>query len=287
MEFIEKLKRIYDKDPHLIHASNLCSRYRKGEHLDELAEIMEAYSKYIKEMRRIKTTSNAAVRKRVRCLNEYYNFIHEKGWDTLYIQQTKFRSTIMEEFLYLLFKNDVERFKDKYGSQNLLSGSAKAYTNLFFTPKNFENFITRSDEIGINEKDQDYAIYRMFSLTVDGSHSENIQVPAVAIETKRYIDKTMLDSIIATAEKLKSGNPYTLFVAVAESYNVDDTIDPFYSRIDQIYVLRKMKREDEWKNIDVDVVLRLHNDIIDYLNRPWSDVAKRLTEEGVIFMKTK
>ncbi len=287
MRTIEDIKKLLKEDSNLIHASNLCTRHKKKDHPTELNEILSQYYDYLQNMLAVKTTTEAAVRKRVKYLNQYYDFIHKKGWDNLYNPQTKFRSTIMEEFLYLLFKNDVDKYRRKYKSTNLLSGSAEAYTNLFFTPRSFENFVTKSDEIGINEKDQDYAIYRKFTLTIDNAHSEEIQVPAVAIETKRYIDKTMLDSIIATAEKLKSGNPYTLFLAVAECYNVDETIDPFYSRIDQIYVLRKAKREDEWKKIDVDVVLRMYNDIINYLNRPWSDVAKRLTEEGVIFMKTK
>lgn len=287
MEIIKEIKELAKEDPKLIHANNICIRYKKKEHLAELNEIIAEYLIYLKGMLAIKTNSVASVKKRVQYLNGYYNFIHSKGWDNLYSQQTKFRSTIMEEFLYLLFKNNVEKYRNDYKSPNLLSGTTGAYTNLFFTPKCFESFATKSDEIGINEKDQDYAIYRKFTLTIDNTHSEEIQVPAIAIETKRYIDKTMLDSIIATAEKLKSGNPYTMFVAVAECYNVDETIDPFYSRIDQIYVLRKAKREDEWKNIDVKVVIRLYNDITNYLSRSWSDVAKRLSEEGVIFMKTK
>lgn len=81
---------------------------------------------------------------------------------------------------------------------------------------------------------------------------------------------------------MKNGNPYTRFVAVAERYDVSLSVAPSYSRIDQIYVLRKGMRKGEWANIDADVTLRLFNETLHHLERPWSDVQKRLDEEGVI-----
>ena len=109
-----------------------------------------------------------------------------------------------------------------------------------------------------------------------------IRIPAVAIEAKTYIDKTMLDSIIATAEKVKSGNPHTRFIAVAERYDVSFSVDPAYSRIDQIYVLRKSMRKSEWIDIDENVVWRMVDETIKHLERPWSDIETRIKEDGVI-----
>jgi hypothetical protein len=43
----------------------------------------------------------------------------------------------------------------------------------------------------------------------------------------------MLEGSIATAEKIKYGNPYSLFFVVTERYAVDLSIDPVYSKIDQ------------------------------------------------------
>ena len=136
--------------------------------------------------------------------------------------------------------------------------------------------------MAVNEKDQDFAIYRKFELIVNGTKKFNLQVPAIAIEAKTFIDKTMLDSIIATAEKVKSGNPYSMFVSVSETYDVAFEVDPAYSRIDQIYVLRKTTRKAAWENIDVNVVIRMFREIKTHLERPWSDVRARLNEEGVI-----
>ena len=77
-------------------------------------------------------------------------------------------------------------------------------------------------------KDQDFAIYREFDLKINDK-IHNIRIPIVAIENKTYIDKTMLEGIIATAEKVKNGNPYSRFVVVSENYDVDLSVDPSYS----------------------------------------------------------
>ena len=106
----------------------------------------------------------------------------------------------------------------------------------------------KEPNVEINVKDQDFAIYRKVELSIDGKGKE-IKVPIVAVENKTYLDKTMLEGVIATAEKLKSWNPYTRFVVVSENYDVDLKVDPVYSRIDQIYVLRKSKRKEYFSPI--------------------------------------
>ena len=109
-----------------------------------------------------------------------------------------------------------------------------------------------------------------------------IRIPAIAIEAKTYIDKTMLDSIIATAEKIKSGNPHARFIAVAERYDVSYDVDPAYSRIDQIYILRKTMRKTGWQDIDSEVVWRLFSESVSHLNRPWADIQNRIENEGIV-----
>ena len=92
----------------------------------------------------------------------------------------------------------------------------------------------------------------------------------------------MLEGIISTAEKIKTGNPYSMFIAVTENYDVDLKVDPAYSRIDQIYVLRKSKRKEQWKDIDADVVIRLFKEVKEHIERPWSDVEQKMRTEGII-----
>ena len=285
MNTIDYIKQQQKLIPQLCHASNILGKH--GGKLDAstkktLDAIANEYGRFLRDILAIDGIEKKSVLSKVACLNRYYNFIHNNGFDNLFTSQGKFRPTILEEFLFLLFKDVVKEKKELFDGQNVLdSGSVKTYTNIYFKAKGLQDFI-QSPEIGVNEKDQDYAIYRTFDISVNSAPVRRIQIPAVAIEAKTYIDKTMLDGIIATAEKLKNGNPYTRFVAVAERYDVSLDVDPSYSRIDQIYVLRKGMKKGEWTDIDENVVLRLYNETVNHLNQPWSDVQKRLEEEGVI-----
>lgn len=280
---IHELLRNY---PQLCHASNIIVKANGGLTLKEqeaLSNIASQYIHYLQQILAIEEYDVLAISRKTELLNEYYNYIHNNEYDKLFSSQSKFRSTILEEFLFLLFKDLVQYYKSKFHDTDdvLASGSVKAYTNLYFKSKNLPDFIS-SPAIGINQKDQDFAIYRTFDISINGEKPKKIQIPAVAIEAKTYIDKTMLDAIIATAEKLKSGNPHTRFVAVAERYDVSFDVDPAYSRIDQIYILRKSMRKNEWEDIDSQVVLRLFQETKKHLERPWSDVETRLSEEGII-----
>lgn len=288
MKEMDYILSVKERMPQLCHAANILKKFEsrnlKEREKTGLTRIAKAYFNYLREMISIDTFGEAAVRRKAALLNEYYDFIHTNGYDNLFSSQGKFRPTILEEFVYLLFKDFISACKDRFDAKDRLSsGSVKAYTNLFFKPTNLESFINEA-EIAVNEKDQDYAIFRSFDIAIDDSTNKlKVRVPAVAIEVKTYIDKTMLDSIIATAEKVKSGNPYTFFVSVAEWYDVSTAVDPSYSRIDQIYILRKGRRkETPWTPISQDVVVRLFNETVAHLERTWSDVEHRLETEGVI-----
>jgi hypothetical protein len=274
-----------DEYPQLSHASNIITKSNsklKQEEKTALDALIPKYAEYLKNVLSIKKYTQKDIEKKVKYLNEYYNFMHFNDLDRAFSSQGKFRPTILEEFLFLLFKDYVEQIKVQLDEEDVInSGSVKAYSNIYFKAKNFEDFVT-SPEIGINEKDQDYAIYRTFDIAINSENPIKIRIPAIAIEAKTYLDKTMLDSIIATAEKIKNGNPHTRFIAVAERYEVSFAVDPAYSRIDQIYVLRKNMKKNEWLDIDKNVVWKLFDETINHFERPWSDVETRLRENGVI-----
>ncbi len=271
--------------PQLSHASNIITKITgnlTAKEKSALDLLIPQYADYLREMLGISGFDKASIQEKVDYLNEYYNFMHYNQLDRAFSSQGKFRPTILEEFLYLLFKDYVDSVKRRYDKKGVLgSGAVKAYSNLYFKAKNFSDFI-KSPEIGVNEKDQDYAIFRTFEISINKSAPLEVRIPALAIEAKTYIDKTMLDSIIATAEKIKSGNPHTRFIAVAERYDVSYTVDPAYSRIDQIYILRKAMRKTEWKEIDKDVVWKMFEETVSHLERPWSDIESRIKNEGVV-----
>ena len=281
-DIFEQIKEYKNLYPQLGHASNILKKYEVGEKLDKLTLISDQYIKYLEGNIQLVGYTDAIIKKRVKLLNAYYNFIHFNQFDNLFTSQGKFRPTILEEFLYLLFKDYVTDYQTKFNAEEYLeSGSVKAYSNLFIKASSFEQFV-KDPDISVNEKDQDFAIFRKIDLLVNGDKTINLQVPAVAIEAKTFIDKTMLDGIIAAAEKVKSGNPHSLFVSVTETYDVSFNVDPAYSRIDEIYVLRKTTRKAPWADIAEDAVLELFNDIKTHLERPWSNVQEKMTKKGRI-----
>lgn len=311
---IEEVKELSDKHKALIHASNILKKAEdcaKGNcpdsKINKLNLLIKEYLEYVKEQLSIKletdecfcrsTTGsypdivNENITKRVELLNDYYEFFEKEkiegkdGFDS----RSKIRSTILEEFMYFLFKDYVYQLnKDcNTGSSVLQNGSVKAYSNLYFTAPNLKEFV-KSPTIEFNTKDQDYAIYRTVDISIkdDASASaKTANIPILAIENKTFLDKTMLEGAIATAEKIKMGAPYAVYVVATETYAVKYEVDPVYSRIDQIFVLRKCKHDKNNRlpqPIDVEVVKSMFWYIIERLQRPWAEIEKKLTTFGTI-----
>lgn len=294
-ELILTVNKNIDNHINLQHASNLVTKIRSTSHPEKvaaLAKILPIYLAYYKEQSSIEGYTEEAINKRVVILENYYKRFNDLHLNELFSSQGKFRSTILEEFMCFVFRDYVLELKEKYGDNRkngvLYNGASKSYTNMYIAPPDIESFI-KNPQMGINDKDQDFAIYRTINISIEGNgKSEVANIPIVAIENKTFLDKTMLDSAIATAEKIKSGNPYALYMVVTETYDVKITVDPVYSRIDQIYVLRKCKREKgnySPSPIDPIVVFRLFEKVKNHMERPWSKIHERLISKGEIMLK--
>lgn len=285
---INNLNSIENQFDVLRHASNIYTKSGQNDLKDyqkkALLKIEEKYLEYLNENIIIKGYSKQDIIKRTQLLNKYFDFIDQKEYKNVFTSQSKFRSTILEEFMYILFNDLIKSIRDKIKDDEelLKTGSTKAYTNLYFSGKNLEEFI-KNPTLGINQKDQDFAIYRPLKITIGNSKAIYTNIPIIAIENKTYIDKTMLEGSIATAEKIKSGNPYSLFIIITETYEVKLDVDPIYSKIDQIYVLRKMTKRRENKDpISHEVLIDLVEFVERHLKRDWSDVKNKLEATGKI-----
>lgn len=284
----EFLRNTVNECPHLLHASNILTKYKTGKNIDILNDIVVEYQKYLVSNLELMGTSDEVVEKRVELLNQYYDSLRKYEDDRgirledIWKSQSKFRSTILEEFIAILF----DSIPQEYQTENLKLGASKAYLNLYFYGKNFKSFITKP-EIKINVKDQDFAIFREINVRIDKEKkATKISVPVVALECKTYIDKTMYEGSVATAEKIKIGNPCTMFGIVTETYDISRSVIPAYSRIDQIYVLRKSarrKQESDPENpVYFDVVRQLVYDVKRHLEKEWVDVERKLQQEGLL-----
>lgn len=289
----------HNQHPQLVHASNLIAKCKikkslviGGENYATLCKLLPAYIEYLNFQLSINDYSEDSIKKRVQSLDNYYQTFEDLAVESIFDSRSKIRSTILEEFMYLLLLKATEDLKSKLGENQkyVKCGAIKAYSNLYITGKGVIDFIVRP-EVKINTKDQDYAVYRSVPIMIaneDGNNDvisqEIANVPIIAIENKTFLDKTMLEGSVATAEKVKLGNPYSTYIVVTETYAVDDDVDPIYSRIDQIFVLRKCKTDKEnrlVKPISPEVVAKIVQLVVSRFNREWSDVGNKI-KEGLI-----
>jgi hypothetical protein len=268
----------------LIHKSNIEGKLKKekGKNQEYIKEIKKKYSEWISKIDALKDRiDDEAIKKKVQDLSEYKDFIDQpkfkknqvdnNGWTA----QSKLHSTVLEEFMYHLL-NVIPVLKN--GQFNL--GPIKAYSNLFFAPRNINSF-TEMSGLMVNEKDQDFAISKEILIKI-GDEEKKINIPIISIENKTFLDKTMLDGSIATAAKIKSGNPYCFFSIVCETYEVSEEIDPQYTDIDQIYSLRKSTKRGSSNPIQADIILDLFSTVKNHLDSTWSDVAGKIKSGKII-----
>lgn len=176
-----------------------------------------------------------------------------------------------------------------------LIGKAHAFKDIFFMPPSYDAMVA-SPNTRIEEKDHDFVIgviitARMKCAGQITEESHSLQIPAVAIECKTYLDKTMLEGASTAAEQLKSRNPNALYFVVSEWLKLTENVNLRKFKVDQIYVLRKQKNTDrefrflpgyEKNPVFVEVVEKLFNDVRTHLTADWEGGVTHGLERGYL-----
>jgi len=263
-----------------IHGNNVVdkvSKHTSGEKKDVISKIHRRYLLWRQDNESITGILRRDITKKTKLLNRYKNFVHglnKKGLGGyVFTFQSKLEPTILEEFLYYLFK-DIPVLKGK----NLKLGPVDAYVEMGFAPNDIESF-EKDVSLDITTKDQDFAISRPVFYVVASEPTETakykeLSVPIVAIEVKTYLDKTMLVGAAGTAERLKAANPNALFLLVTETTGVGKGVVLGKTKIDEIFVIRKQRSIEKdmpgkLKPIDDQVVWDLFSMVRDHLKRKW------------------
>lgn len=132
-------------------------------------------------------------------------------------------------------------------------------------------------------KDHDFAIGTSVTTVMkcngsSVSENHNWGIPAIAIECKTYLDKTMLQDVSTAAEQLKQKNPNAKYLVVAEWLKLTDSVNLKKYKIDQIYILRKKRNTDREFRYDpryiknpiyADVVQRCFNYVREFIITDW------------------
>lgn len=239
-----------------VHGNNLeqkeehRTKYRDAESRQYLAEIRVRYDHWKIENEALvgpvaveAENDQEIIFERVRLLNEYKDFLDQQHYAERFDSRSNLHSTVLEEFMYYLFRDLVRSI-----SGNALIGKSHSFKDVFFRAPSYKEMVKLPYAL-VEKKDHDFAIGASVkaSMKCAGAATEEIHdwdIPAVAIECKTYLDKTMLQDVSTAAEQLKQKNPNGMYIVVAEWLKLTESVNLKKYKIDQIYVLRKQKNTD-------------------------------------------
>lgn len=219
------------------------------------------------------------IEKRTKLFNEYKDFIDQQVYAEAFDSRSNLHSSVLEEFVYYLFRDLVSSI-----STNALIGKSHAYKDIFYNSSSFTEMVAKPN-FHIEKKDHDFVIGVDITANFKcrgsvNSQTETLQIPAVAIECKTYLDKTMLEGASSAAAQLYVVNPNALYIVLSEWLKLTDDINLRKYKVDQIYVLRKQKNTDRKyrflptyvKNpIYADVVMHLFEIVRNHLTSEWNN----------------
>lgn len=316
-----------DRNP-LVHGSNLeqkeahRTKYRDSDSKKYLKEIRAEYDKWhdynIKLVGPTSTPTDnddTILTQRVELLSTYKDFLDQQHYAEKFDSRSNLHSSVLEEFLYYLFKDLVRDF-----GENALIGKSHTFKDIFFVPPKYSEMLKRP-YARIEKKDHDFVIGATIQvsfesapppeqdenpgekLTLVKEEPENysqvkvtgntethiFDIPVVAIECKTYLDKTMLEGSSRAAEDLKARNPNSLYIVVMEWIKLSSDVNLRKYKVDQIYVLRQQKNtdreyryeEDYVKNpVNVAVVKHLFYKVRKHLTTDWSGGIEQGIKRG-------
>ncbi|NES77855.1 MULTISPECIES: Bpu10I family restriction endonuclease [unclassified Okeania] len=275
---------MYVHGQNLEQKENHKTKYRDEDSRRYLREIREKYNEWklaneglIGPLIEKTDQDSELLIKRVEFLNQYKDFLEQQHYAEKFDSRSNLHSSVLEEFMYYLFKDLVREF-----SSQALIGKSRTFKDIFFRSENYQDMLSDPHAL-IELKDNDFAIGVRIHAQMNCQGSQELEshiwdVPAVVIECKTYLDKTMLQDAATAVEQLKYRNPNAIYILVAEWLKLTDAVNLRKFKIDQIYVLRKQKNTDREfryqkgyiKNpIYVDVVEHLFVNIRDYLTSDW------------------
>ncbi len=242
------------------------------------------------------SSDESIIARRVQLLEEYKDFIDQQKYAEHFDSRSNLHSTVLEEFIYYLLRDLVADFDNR-----TLIGKSRSFKDIFFTPPNYETMISRP-HARVERKDHDFVIgvtIQAHLRTVVLEHSSNDQnsepevhqfdIPAVVIECKTYLDKTMLEGASRAAEELKARTPNALYIVAMEWLKLTDAVNLRKYKVDQVYVLRRQRNTDREfrftptyvKNpIDPSVVWHLFKTVRSHLTTDWESGIQHGLERG-------
>ncbi|WP_286826433.1 Bpu10I family restriction endonuclease [Microcystis sp. LSC13-02] len=161
----------------LIHGSNLeqkenhPQKYKDAESKRFLGEIREKYDQWCRiNYKLVGPTSiaterdNKILQRRVKLLSIYKDFIDQQHYAEKFDSRSNLHSTVLEEFLYYLFKDLIGDF-----GENTLIGKSHTFKDIFFVPPSYSEMLKRP-YARIEKKDHDFVIGTTIKASLESSY---------------------------------------------------------------------------------------------------------------------
>lgn len=286
-----------------VHGDNLSqkethrTKYRDNLSIQYLGEIRVRYNKWKEDNEALvgplpahSDNDSAVIAERVRLLNEYKDFLDQQHYAEQFDSRSNLHSSVLEEFMYYLFRDLVKSI-----STSALIGKSHSFKDVFFRSPSYAEMVSQPHAL-IEIKDHDFAIGASVKADLQCNGSEIVEthqwdIPAIAVECKTYLDKTMLQDVSTAAEQLKQKNPNAMYIVVAEWLKLTENVNLKKYKIDQIYILRKQKNTDrefryddgyDKKPIYEDVVEHCFNSVREFLTADWEGGISNGMERGYL-----
>ncbi|PIQ24631.1 MAG: restriction endonuclease [Bacteroidetes bacterium CG18_big_fil_WC_8_21_14_2_50_41_14] len=273
----------------LVHGDNLTQKennkekYTDNESKQYLKEIRAKYDKWKFANETLKgplsilsKKDKKIIQKRVQLFSDYKEFIDQQKYAEKFDSRSNLHSSVLEEFIYYIFRDLVFEF-----SESAVLGKAHTFKDVFFNSSSYKEMVSKPNA-KIERKDHDFIIgvNIVTKMNCEGSdviEEHNWQIPAVAIECKTYLDKTMLEGSSTAAEQLKHRNPNAIYIVVSEWLKLTEQVNLKKFKVDQIYILRKQKNTDrEYRYAKTYKKNPIYDDVVEHL---FVTVRQHLTSE--------
>lgn len=219
------------------HERNIDTKMKSGSSYFHIKDELEAFkSKYYVKFRdqqnEITGIEENDIKNKCEVLNDYYKKVEGFEQKHKIKSQSKFRSTVLEEFCGYLFKDlpEIKQLDLNFFNKSIFAGLK----------------IASNGDMKIQTKDVDFCIGKEFKIVVEKKEVDLV-IPLAAIECKTYLDNTMFSEGQFTAQKLKNGTPNVKVYIFTERNEIKLDNLPSQSPIDEVFVIKENNPEIDYK----------------------------------------
>lgn len=231
-------------NPHLPpHSTNLLHQLGKNNasrNVGVFNDICNSYFHFREAASYIDIDLEQYVERLTDSVNNYTNVLK----DINITHQSDFKSSVIPEMFYFLLYKIVKCTNEPY----YVSAQSDVPIECMFDLQGGSRMMFKTKRL-------DMLVYKDSELSLDNNPIQ-FNIPLIAMEVKTNLDKNMMSGIEHSVTALKKTFPNSLYYVVTEYSDMAvDRLNYASSGIDEIYILRKQKRAEVRRN------LNLRNDI--------------------------